>query len=150
MDEDNALAIARGLSRRGVRCRLTRATPRDYGLLVPLHNGNQAVWNLHRDRLEARVLRKDGTLIGFVPLHVRGGATADDVARLLAEQRYERLSSTGRSSGSAASSGSASRDIRNLRPIRDRQRGRRRAPVLLLVAALLLTMLLLYVLVGSV
>ncbi len=94
VDEDQALGIARGLSRRGVPCRLSRATPRDYALLVPLRDGQQAVWDRRRDMLEARVLRDDGTVIGFVPLRVGFDATADDVAGMLAQQGYELVSRT--------------------------------------------------------
>ncbi len=68
MDEDNALALAGTLARRRVPCRLIRTTPRDYLLQVPLEDGQQVVWDRHRDTLEARVVSSNGTLIGFVTL----------------------------------------------------------------------------------
>ena len=147
--EDDALAIARELSRRGVRCRLTRATPRDYGLLIPLHNGKQAVWDLHRGTLEARVLRDDGALIGYVPLRTSGDATADQLADLVAQQRYERLSLTGRSGyPSDPGRGAGLTPAGGTRPPGRQGASRARAATFLVVllAATLLTMLLLYVL----
>ncbi len=128
MDEDQALGIARGLSRRGVPCRLSRATPRDYALLVPLRDGQQAFWNRRRDTLEARVVRDDGTVIGLVPLRVRCDATADDVAGMLAQQRYEHLS-------------------RTTAPTASRRRTRQ---IIVLAAIVLLIMLLLRLLAGRV
>lgn len=94
MDEDVALAMARGLAERGVACRLTSGGRSVYRVLVALADGREALWDVHGDVLEARVLR-DGALLGFVPLGVGGQLAGDAAARLVAEQRYEQLVSSG-------------------------------------------------------
>ncbi len=145
MDEDNALALARALARRGVRCRLTRTSPRDYALQVPLPDGKQVVWNRHRDTLEARVVSSSGNMIGFVTLRVGSDETADQVAGRLAQQRYERLSSTGRAGRLADPGRRAGSHVVTRLPAVDRQRAPRPGLILLAVV-LLLTLQLLYVL----
>lgn len=94
MDEDGALVLARGLAKLGVGCRVRSAGRSEYRLLVGLADGREALWDVHGDVLEARVLR-DGGLLGFVVLRVGGQATADAAADLVAGQRYERLVTTG-------------------------------------------------------
>lgn len=89
MDEDTALALARQLSAEGVDCRLRRIG-QARTLVVALDEDREAVWDRHRDVLEARVLRR-GALIGFVPLPVPEWAPTATIAELLRQQRYEQL-----------------------------------------------------------
>ncbi len=146
MDEDGALAMARALAKRGVGCRVTSARPSEYRLLVGLTDGREALWDGHGDVLEARVLR-DGALLGFVSLRVVSQPTADAAAELVAEQRYERLVSTG-VSGALADPGGRRRGVAG--DGQDGGRGWRYRPgrttVLLLVMTAVL--LLLYLLEG--
>jgi len=96
MKEDRALAIAVELDHLGVICRLERGAESAYYLRVALQHDRAALWDLHGDLLEARVLRA-GVLVGFVPLPVPSDVSDQALAELVATQRYEQLSASGRS-----------------------------------------------------
>jgi len=89
MDEDQALQLATGLDRCGVRCRLEPAGRSRYRIAVALPDERQAVWDLHGDALEARVSRAE-QLVGFVAV----------------PERYEQTTSSGRSGSLADPTGS--------------------------------------------
>lgn len=93
MEEDRELAVAVELDIRGVSCRLERDAESDYHLRVALPCDREAMWDLHGDLLEARVLRA-GALVGFVPLPVPIELSDQSLAELIAVQRYEQLSTS--------------------------------------------------------
>ncbi len=140
MQEDRALAIAVELGNRGVSCRLERDVRSRYRLRVPLQHDRAALWDLHGDLLEARVLRA-GTLVGFVPLPVPPDVSDQALAELVATQRYEQLSASGRS-GSLADPGQRRRSRRH-------GASRRRVwPVFWLLLGMLAVILVLYLVDG--
>lgn len=96
MEEDQALAVAVELDNRGVNCRLERDAECEYTLRVALQHDRAALWDLHGDLLEARVVRA-GTLVGFVSLPVPAGLSDQALAEVVATQRYEQLIATSRS-----------------------------------------------------
>jgi len=140
MEEDRALAVAVELDVRGVSCRLERDAESDYHLRVALPCDREAMWDLHGDLLEARVLRA-GALVGFVPLPVRIELSDQSLAELIAVQRYEQLSTSSRS-GSLADPGQRRRSPRH-----DASR-RRVWPVFWLLLGMLVVLLVLYLLDG--
>jgi len=113
MEEDRALAVAVELDMRGVSCRLERDAKSDYHLRVALPCDREAMWDLHGDLLEARVLRA-GALVGFVPLPVPIELSDQSLAELIAVQRYEQLSTSSRS-GSLADPAQRHRSRRTMR-----------------------------------
>ncbi len=129
--------------------RAASAPPRGYALLVPLRDGQQAVWDRRRDLLEARVVRDDGTVIGFVPLRVGCDASADEVAGMLAQQRYEHLSRTAAPAASPVQGDTPARTPVIGAKVH-RQRGRRTRQMVVLAAVVLLIVLLLRLLAGRV
>ncbi len=141
MQEDLALAIAVELSDRGVDCRLERDARSRYHLRVALPLDRAALWDLHGDLLEARVLRA-GALVGFVPLPVPPDVSDQALAELVATQRYEQLSASSRS-GSLADPGQRRRSRRH-----EASRRRRVWPVLRLLLGMLAVILVLYLVDG--
>jgi len=140
MEEDRALAVAMELDIWGVSCRLERDAESDYHLRVALPCDREAMWDLHGDLLEARVLRA-GALVGFVPLPVPIELSDQSLAELIATQRYEQLSTSSRS-GSLA-------DPAQRRRSRRHGASRRRVwPVFCLLLAILAVLLVLYLLDG--
>lgn len=105
MDEDQALQLATGLDRCGVRCRLEPAGRSRYRIAVALPDERQAVWDLHGDTLEARVSRAE-QLVGFVAVPVPAGTAGSALAQLIASERYEQTTSSGRSGSLADPTGS--------------------------------------------
>jgi len=142
MDQDLALAVAAELHRRDVSCRLERDAGSGYRVRVQLLEDREALWDVHGDLLEGRVLR-DGALRGFVSLPVVRGVSSSGLAELVANQRYDQLSASGRS-GSLADPATRGRQRQ------DQTTGRRRRPAALfwLLVAMVAVMLLLYLLDG--
>ena len=139
MEEDRALAVAVELDMRGVSCRLERDAKSDYHLRVALPCDREAMWDLHGDLLEARVLQA-GAPVGFVPLPVPIELSDQSLAELIAVQRYEQLSTSSRS-GSLA-------DPAQRRRRRHGASRRRVRPVCCLLLAILVAPLVLYLLDG--
>ncbi len=75
MDQDWALAVAAELDRRDVSCRLERDAGSGYRVRVQLQEDREALWDVHGDLLEGRVLR-DGALRGLVSLPSPAGCPA--------------------------------------------------------------------------
>ena len=94
MDQDLALAVAAELHRRDVSCRLERDAGSGYRVRVQLLEDREALWDVHGDLLEGRVLR-DGALRGFVSLPVVRGVSSSGLAELVANQRYDRCARKG-------------------------------------------------------
>lgn len=145
MDEDDTLALARALTRSGVPCQIVAAGSGAPAVLVALADGTEAIWDVRQDAVEARV-RREGALIGFVSLPRPSGSSPDAAAALIAAERYQRLSTAGRSGtladpGRRAAAGGPPRGSRAARAARS---GRPAA----LVTAMVLVLLLLYLLGG--
>ena len=99
VEENEARKVVDTLRQRGVDARMEKAGVYQFGVLVALPDGRQAVWDSDGTAgLEAQVMR-DGMLVGFVP-EIEGSADFDldqtvdvivrtDYDRPVARQRAE-------------------------------------------------------------
>lgn len=77
MEENRARRVAEGLRARGVEASQRKAGVYQFGVVVPLPDGREAVWDTDGTAgLEAQVMR-NGMLVGFVP-HVPGSEEFDE------------------------------------------------------------------------
>jgi hypothetical protein len=68
MEENRARRVVDALRARGVDARMAKAGVYQFGIVVPLPDGREAVWDTDGAAgLEASVMR-DGMLVGLVPL----------------------------------------------------------------------------------
>jgi hypothetical protein len=68
MDENRARRVVDALRERGVPAHLARPGVNQFGVLVRLRDGREAIWDTDGTAgLEAQVMR-NGVLVGFVPL----------------------------------------------------------------------------------
>lgn len=91
MREEEAKAVVKALTRRGVRASLARPGVYRFGVRVQIGDGREALWDVDGAAgLEAQVMR-NGVLVGFVP-KIDGSSryTVDEQADAIAAADYGR------------------------------------------------------------